>query len=64
MMSENKITKSAFNGLDELQRQGFPTWISRICELAEHDNIDLEGIMEMTTDKFKAHCSEIVKQAF
>ena len=37
---------------------------SRICELAEHCDIDLEGSMEMTTDKFKAHCSEIVKQAF
>ena len=64
MMSENKITKSVFIGLHKLHRQGFPTWISRICELAEHYDIDLEGIREMTTDKFKAHCSEIVKQAF
>ena len=64
MMSENKITKSIFNGLHKLHRQGFPTWISRICELAEHYDIDLEGIREMTTDKFKAHFSEIVKQAF
>ena len=64
MMSENKITKSVFIGLHKLHRQGFPTWMNRICELAEHYDIDLEGIREMTTDKFKAHCSEIVKQAF
>ena len=64
MMCEKKITKSVFNGLHKLHRQGFPTWISRVCELAEHFDIDLEGIMEMTTDKFKAHCSEIVRQAF
>ena len=64
MMSENKITKSVFIGLHKWHRQGFPTWISRVCELAEYYDIDLEGIREMTTDKFKAHCSEIVKQAF
>ena len=61
MMFENKIAKSVFNGLYKLHRQGFPTWISRICELAEHYGIDLEGIVEMTTDKFKAHCSDIVR---
>ena len=64
MMSENKITKSVFNSLHKLHRQGFPTWRRRIYELVEHYDIDLKGIMEMTTDKFKAHCSEIVKQAF
>ena len=50
MMSENKITKSVFFGLHKLYRQGFPTWISRICKLVEHYDIDLEGIREMTTD--------------
>ena len=64
MMSENKLTKSVFSGLHKLHRQGFPTWTSRICELAGHYDIDLQVILEMTTDKFKAHCSEIVKQAF
>ena len=32
-------------------------------KLAEHYDIDLEGIMEMTTDKFKEHFSEIVTLA-
>ena len=32
--------------------------------MVEHHDIDFEGIMVMTTDKFIAHCSEIVKQAF
>ena len=63
-MSENSISKSVFNGLHRLHQQGFPTWIGRTCALAEQYDIDLNGIMDMSTATFKAHCSEVIKRNF
>ena len=63
-MSENSISKSVFNGLHRLHQQGFPTWIGRTCALAEQYDIDLNGIMDMSTETFKAHSSEVIKRNF
>ena len=56
--------KSVFNGLHRLHQQGFPTWIGRTCALAEQYDIDLNGMMVMSTETFKAHCSEVIKRNF
>ena len=63
-MSENSILKSVFNGLRRLHQQGLPTWIDRTCALAEQYNIDLNGFMDMSTETFNAHCSEVIKRHF
>ena len=63
-MSENSISKSVVSGLHRLHLQGFPTWIGRSCALAEQYDIDLNGTMDMSTETFKAHCSEVIKHNF
>ena len=38
--------------------------IGRTCALAEQYDIDLNGIMDMSTETFEVHCSEVIKRNF
>ena len=59
-MSENMIVKQVYIEIQKLHVNGFHTWISKVCELARHYNIEF-GI---TPNEFKSQCKSKVYDEF
>ena len=47
-MPEGKVVKSVFDMLCNLNKQGFQTWTTRVCELARLYDIDINKIADLT----------------
>ena len=60
-MQENSVVKKVFNESMGLHRQGFKTWVSEVCELAERYSVDL-FIKDVSL--FKIHCKNAVRRYF
>ena len=63
-MPEGKVVKSVFDMLCNLNKQGFQTWTTRVCELAWLYDIDINKTADLKSDQFKSMCSGIIKQDF
>ena len=63
-MPEGKVVKSVFDMLCNLNKQGFQTWTTRVCELARLYDIDINKTADLKSDQFKSMCSGIIKQDF
>ena len=62
--SESKIVKLVFEELRRLGDQGFQTWISKACELANSCGIESNMITCSDKDEFKIHCKQIVMNKY
>ena len=63
-MPEGKVVKSVFDMLCNLNKQGFQTWTTRVCELVRLYDIDINKTADLKSDQFKSMCSGIIKQDF
>jgi len=63
-MPENKVAKSVFRSLCNLNDQGFTTWVTRLCELASDYGIHFPNAAHLDAKQFKSGCVNIVKQKF
>ena len=59
IMKDNRVVKSVFND------HGFNTWITRLCELANHYKTDYDKAASFSPKQFKLGCAaEILKNDF
>ena len=63
-MQDNRVVKSVFKSLHNLNDQGFNTWITRLCELASYYKIDYNAADSLSPEQFKLGCTEIIKTDF
>ena len=63
-MQSGKMVKSRVCALNALQNQGFPTWVTKVYELAKDYDIDMDGSVTLTTKPFKSLCFERTKSSF
>ena len=63
-MQSGKMVKSIFCALNALHNQGFPTWVTKACELAKYYDIDMDGSIMLRTKQFKSLCFERTKSSF
>lgn len=62
-LPNDMIVKKVFNELTKLHDMGFPTWIGKVCDLAQEYSIDnLE--MDIGVSEFKARCKNKVFSKF
>ena len=61
-MSKDKVVKSVFKALYNLNDQGFQTWITRVSELARRYGIDINETASIGSVQFKLMCSNMIKQ--
>ena len=64
IMQDNRVVKSVFKALHNLNDYGFNTWITRLCELADHYKIDYDKAASLSPKQFKLGCAETVKNNF
>ena len=63
-MQHGRIVKSVFNSLNDLNNQGFPSWVSKSYDLAGIYQIDMESCIELLPYQFKELCHECLKNSF
>ena len=64
IMQDNRVVKYVFKALHNLNDYGFNTWITRLCELADHYKIDYDKAASLSPKQFKMGCAETVKNNF
>ena len=63
-MPDGKVVKSVFDMLGNLNKQGFETWTTRVCELVRGYDININENAYLRSDQFKSMCFDIIKQDF
>ena len=63
-MQDNRVVKSVFKALHNLNDQGFNTWVTSLCKLASYYKIDYNAADSLSPEQFKLGCTEIIKTDF
>ena len=64
IMQGNRVVKSAFKALLNVNDHSFNTWMTRLCELANYYKINFDKATDLCPKPFKLSCAEIVKNDF
>ena len=59
-----KLLSLSLRHCTNLNDYGFNTWITRLCELADHYKIDYDKATSLSPKQFKLGCAETVKNNF